>query len=172
MKREKIIKDCVLYDSQADYSYEDYCENCDDNGIEPEGKDSDDYWDFVSRMHDYDFGDFKANMEYSPLKGQPCMITGSLGLWHGRPTIVPVLCSDIMKAIEKCLDNNFDFECEIILNDGHLDVNVHHHDGTNCYEIWLLSERGKKEVARPIYQWEKDYEPKRNWFKLIRGYLF
>lgn len=171
MKRN-IIKNCVLYDSQAEYSYEDYCEYCEDNDIEPKGEDSDDYWDYVYESRDNDFDNFKDNMEYSKFKGQPCMITGSLGLWNGNPTIVPVLCDDIMDAIDKCLDNRFSFECEIVLNDGHIDVNIHHHDGTNCFEIWLLSKKGQREVERPIYKWEKDYEPKRDWFKLINGYLF
>ena len=168
----KLIKNCVLCDSQAEYSYEDYCEYCEDNGIEPKGEDSDSYWDYVSDMRDIDLDCFKDNMEYSKFKGQPCMITGSLGLWHGNPTIVPVLCDDIMEAIEKCLNNNFAFEYDIVLNDGHIDVNIHHHDGTNCFEIHLLSKKGQREAERPIYKWEKDYEPKRFWFKNIYGYLF
>lgn len=171
MKRN-IIKNCVLYDSQADYSYEDYYEYCKDMGITAYPEGSEDYWDFIARQHEDDWDCFKDNMAYSKFKGQPCMITGSLGLWNGNPTIVPVLCDDIMEAIEKCLNNRFSFECDITLNDGHIDVNIYHHDGTNCFEIWLLSKKGQREVERPIYKWEKDYEPKRGWFKLINGYLF
>lgn len=171
MKRN-IIKNCVLYDSQADWEYEEYLDYCEEMGIEPAEEDSAEYYEFMSRQHEDDWDCFKDNMAYSKFKGQPCMITGSLGLWNGNPTIVPVLCDDIMEAIEKCLNNRFSFECDITLNDGHIDVNIHHHDGTNCFEIWLLSKKGQREVERPIYKWEKDYEPKKDWFKLINGYLF
>lgn len=171
MKRN-ILKNNVIYDSQADYTYEDYCEWCEDNEIEPKGEYSNDYFRYLADCRSNDYDDFKSNMSYSKFKDEPCMIVGSLGLWHGRPEIVPVKCDTLEEAIEKCLDNRFDFECEIVLNDGHVDVNIHHHDGTNCFEIWLLSKKGKREVERPIYQWEKDYEPKRWWFKLINGYLF
>ena len=171
MKRN-IIKNCVLYDSQADWEYEEYKDFCEEMGLPVYPEDSEEYWNFINCQREYEWDDFKANMEYSAFKGQPCMITGSLGLWHGHPTIVPVLCDDIMSAIDKCLDNNYSYECDITLNDGHIDVNVYHHDGTNCFEIWLLSKKGQREVERPIYKWEKDYEPKRDWFKLIDGYLF
>ena len=99
------------------------------------------------------------------------MITGSLGLWNGHPTIVPVLCNDIMEAIERCLDCNCQIEFEIILEDGHVEVQVHHHDGTNCFEIWLLSKKGLKEIERPKYEYE-DYNPNRTWFKNIYGWLY
>lgn len=172
MKREKIIKSCVLYDSAEEFDYDEYVQFCEDCGIKPAEEYSQDYWDCINRWRDNDWDDFKSNLTYAGANNQPCMIIGSDGLWDGRHEIIPVLCDTIFGAIEKCLNVNSMFEVDIVLTDGHLDVNVHHHDGTNCYEIWLLSERGKKEVARPIYQWEKDYEPKRNWFKLIRGYLF
>jgi NAD-dependent DNA ligase len=78
----------------------------------------------------------------------------------------------VAHKIEKCLDNNFAFEYEVKLQDGHIEVNVTHHDGTNCFEIYLLSKKGIKESSRPIYEWEKDYEPKPYWFKKIWGYLY
>lgn len=168
----KIVKDCVLYDSTSDWGYEEYLDYCEEMGIEPVEEDSAEYYEFMSRQREYDWDDFKANMEYSAFKGQPCMITGSLGLWNGHPDIVPVLCDDIMDAIHRCLNNNYAYECEIILTDGRIDVNVYHHDGTNCFEIHLLSKKGQREVERPIYKWEKDYEPKPYWFKKINGYLF
>lgn len=170
--KKVIVKDCVLYDSQESFEYEDYKEFCEEMELKVYPEDSADYWSFVEHERQNNWDDFNANMEFCKFKGQPCMITGQLGLWNRTPTIVPVLCDDIMAAIKKCLDNNFAFECEIILTDGHVNVNVHHHDGTNCFEIHLLSKKGEREVARPIYQWDKDYEPKRWWFKNIYGWLF
>ena len=51
-------------------------------------------------------------------------------------------------------------------------MNFTHHDGTNCFEIHLLSKKGIREANRPIYEWKKDYEPKRWWFKNIYGWLY
>jgi hypothetical protein len=171
MKR-KIIKDCVLYDSTCEWSYEDYLDWCAEMDETPVPEDSEAFYEFVRRQQDNDWDDFEANMGFSAYRDEPCMITGSLGLWNGRPDIIPVKCDCIWDAITKCISNSFSYECDIVLNDGHIDVNIHHHDGTNCFEIHLLSKRGIKESERPIYKWEKDYEPKRYWFKNIYGYLF
>ena len=170
--KKQIVKDCVLYDSTEIWDYDDYKEFCEEMGYPVHPYDSPGYWDAVRRQQDNDWEDFQANMGCSGLNNQPCMITGTLGLWNGRPDIIPVKCDSIMEAIEKCLNNSYSYECDIVLNDGHLDVNIHHHDGTNCFEIWLLSKKGQREVERPVYKWEKDYEPKRDWFKLINGHLF
>ena len=172
MKRGKLIKDCVLYDSTEEWSYEDYKEFCEEMGITPAPEGSDKYYEAVCRQRNNDWDDFEANMKYAGMNNTPCMITGTLGLWNGRPDIIPVKCDTIMDAIHKCLDNGYSYDCDIVLNDGHIDVNVHHHDGTNCFEIHLLSKRGEIESERPIYKWEKDYEPKPYWFKKIWGYLF
>ena len=144
------------------------CEECDWDCHE---EDSEGYWRDMARLTEHDWEDFKSNMTYSKFKGQKCMIVGSLGLWNGNPTIVPVLCNDIMEAIERCLDCNCQIEYEIILEDGHVEVQVHHHDGTNCFEIWLLSKKGLKEIERPKYECE-DYNPNRTWFKNIYGWLY
>lgn len=172
MEKRKIIKDCILYDSQSEWDYNDYLQYCDDMDIEPVEEGSHEWYEFNSEQNQRDWDDFRDNLTCSGTNNQPCMITGSSGLWDGRHEIIPVLCDTIMDAIDKCLGGNYAYEVEIILTDGHIEIHKHHHDGTNCYEIHLLSEKGKREVVRPIYQWEKDYEPKRWWFKNINGYLF
>jgi len=171
--KRQLIK-TTWYDSLA-YTlmpYEEYKEICEENEWEVCEEDSTGYWKDIWHLTENDWDDFRANMEYSPFAHAQCMITGALGLWHGNPTIVPVLCDGLMAAIDKCLSGNYDKEFVIEQHDGFLEVTVSHHDGTNCFEIHLLSKKGEREVARPIYQWEKDYDPKPWWFKKIYGYLF
>ena len=171
--KKQLVK-TMLFDSTyygTSFPYDEYVDMCEECGWTCHEEGSNGYWEDMARLTEDDWDCFKDNMAYSKFKGQKCMITGSLGLWHGNPTIVPVLCDDIMQAIEKCLDNNFAYECEIVLNEGHLDVNIHHHDGTNCFEIWLLSKKGLKEIERPKYDYE-DYNPNRTWFKNIYGWLY
>ena len=156
----------------TEFPYKDYREMCEECERDCHEENSPEWWQDMQELTDEEWDCFKDNMRYSKFKGLPCMITGSLGLRHGNPTIVPVKCDDIMEAIEKCLDNNYPFEYVISLKDGHIEVDVTHHDGTNCFEIHLLSKKGIREANRPIYEWEKDYEPKRWWFKNIYGYLY
>lgn len=169
MKRKLV--NYTIYDSSEILNYEDYKEICEANFRPIYPDDSEDYWDEVYHQKELDWENFNDNIEYAHV-GEPCMLMGSVGLWNGRRDIVPMLCDSISDAIHKALSGNYDKEVTVELNDGHLDVYVSHHDGTHSFEIWLLSEKGKVEVERPIYKWEKDYEPKRWWFKKIYGYLF
>ena len=173
MKRKLINTtyfDSLYYTLEFGYKeYKEMCEECDWTCHE---EDSPGYWEDMQRLTEDDWDCFKENMYYSRYKNMPCMIVGSDGLWDGRHTIVPVKCDDIMEAIDKCLNQNFSYEYDIRTVDGHIEVNLTHHDGTNCYEIYLLSKRGIKEANRPIYEWYKDYEPKPYWFKKIWDYLY
>ena len=159
------------FDSMAwlDVKYEDYLEMCEEMEIEPKEEGSTEQIEEVIEYMNDDFGDFCSNLEYSSWN-VPCMITGNLGLWNGRPTIVPVFCDNLVDAIKKCWGSCDD--CEVKLENGHLEVFAKHHDGTNCFEIHILSKKGLREVERPIYKYDKDFEPKKWWFKNIYGYLF
>lgn len=168
---KKVFRNGNYFDSMAwlNVSYEDYLEMCEEMEIEPKEEGSSEQIEEVIEYMNDDFGDFKSNLKYSKWN-VPCMITGSLGLWNGRPTIVPVLCDNLVEAIEKCFGSCDDLE--VNLENGHLEVLAKHHDGTNCFEIHILSKKGLREVERPIYKYEKDFEPKPYWFKNIYGYLF
>ena len=171
--KKQLVK-TTLFDSLSYYtnfSYDEYVDMCEECNWDCHEEDSEGYWEDLATLTEQDWDTFKDNMAYSKFKGQKCMIIGSLGLWHGNHTIVPVLCNDIMEAIERCLDCSSQIECEIILENGHVEVRVHHHDGTNCFEIWLLSKKGLREIERPKYECE-DYNPNRTWFKNIYGWLY
>ena len=164
----------VLYASDAydNLSYKEYKEICEDNGWPVYEEGSTEYWNQISNLQNWDWEDFEDNMKYSEYANSPCMIMGSDGLWNGRHEIVPVVCDDLLDAIKMCVCTRFASECDIEVNDGHIDVTVYHHDGTNCYEIWLLSKKGQVEVERKKYTWDGyDYEPKKWWFKNIYGYV-
>lgn len=168
---KRVFRNGNYYDSMAwmDISYEDYKVWCEEMGKEVHPEGSKEYYQQCYSIFENDWDDFKDNMKYSKWN-VPCMITGSFGLWNGRPTIVPVLCNNLVEAIEKCFETCDDLE--VNLENGHLEVLAKHHDGTNCFEIHILSKKGLREVERPIYKYEKDFEPKPYWFKNIYGYLF
>jgi len=171
MKR-KIIN-TTYFDSfwYLDFPYTEYVEMCEECEWPVHEENSNGYWQDITEMTERDWDDFNGNMKYGPYKDSPCMITGHLGLWNGRPTIVPVLCDSILEAVKKCVSGRDIDDWEVKTEDGHVSVLAHHHDGTNCFEIHLLSKKGEREVKREKYLYE-DFDIKPWWFKKIYGYLF
>ena len=171
MKRKKV--NLLYFDSlwYLDFPYKEYVEMCHDEEREPHAENSEGYWDDIYRHTEWDWEDFCSNMLYGEYKNSRCMITGSLGLWNGRPTITPVLCDNLLDAIKKCISGRSIDDWEVKTEDGHIEVLAHHHDGTNCFEIHLLSKKGEREVEREKYLYE-DFNVKPWWFKNIYGYLF
>lgn len=169
MERRKI--DYTIFDSDYLYPYEDYVDNCIANEVQPADENSTDYWNYVHEMQMRDRDEFFDILKSDALN-VPCMITGKLGLWHGKPTIVPEVFDTIEDAVLKICKVRFDFNLLVRIENGHIVVEQSHHDGTNYFEIHLLSAKGLREVKRPCYEYERDYEPKKWWFKNIYGYLF
>ena len=89
-KKEKQHVKFVLYDSREELPYEDYKGECEINGCEPDGEDSQDYWDWVCQTREDYWDDLKMNMCWSKID-YPLIITGSLGLWDGRHDIKPMI---------------------------------------------------------------------------------
>ena len=71
----------------------------------------------------------------------PVVVTGTLGLWWGHPEIKPERIESVYEAIQKCIGSDGDY-VKVEFNDGKLDVQVSHHDGTNCFTIRALSKKG------------------------------
>ena len=136
-------KEIVFLDTygEGDRSYSDYVEWCKEMGIEPAEEDSGIYWDWIRQEIDDDVECFFENLKYETgVTSKPCVITGSLGLWWGRPTIEPTECSDLAGAVRRCWG-----DCDAVKVtglDGVVYVEAYHHDGTNHFEIRPKS--GKK----------------------------
>ena len=171
MKRK--VVNSVYFDSfwWMNFTYDEYLQMCRDMEREPNPEDSRGYWDDIYAETENDWDCFCDNMKYGPFKDCKCMITGNLGLWNGRPTIVPVLCDNPLEAVKKCISGRGIEDWDVSTKDGYIEVNAHHHDGTNCFEIHLLSKKGEREVEREKYLYE-DYDIKPWWFKKIYGYLY
>lgn len=170
MKRKIITT--TYFDSfwYLDYPYEEYKAMCEDCGWECHEEGSSGYWNDINYLTEDDWECFKENFRYGPYKDAKCMITGNLGLWNGHPSISPVLCDNILEAVEKCISGRGIDAWDVKGEDGVIKVNAYHHDGTNAFEIRVLSKRGLEEVERLKYMYE-DYDPKPYWFKKIYGYV-
>lgn len=152
----------TLVDTARDIDIEEVNEYREANGLPPVEDDSDEYYGTARHLADWDWEDFKDNLKYSKLNNEQFMITGTLGLWNGSPTIVPTLKNSLEDAIFACLSNSI-CDVEVEYDNGHLNVFCSHHDGTNCFEIHRLSYLGKKEVEKSKYYWGWDNYPDKEW---------
>lgn len=121
-------------------SYEEYIEWCELNETEPQGENSNDYWDYVDNTHELDCGDFWENHQYYWL------VSGTLGLWFGTRDIYQTMFNSLEDAIKKCLGDCND---AIIKKRGSvMYVTGLHHDGRNNFEIRALTDLGAERFER------------------------
>lgn len=137
------------------FDYEDYIDFCKENGIEP-GNDSDFFnWCAEETQANYeaDMDNIKTCEQYNV----PVLVTGSLGLWFGRPSIRPEKYDSVADAIIDCMNRSDCYDVHAEFNDGVILLDCYHHDGCNSFTIRALSEKGKRK------QWAayKDHDFKR-----------
>lgn len=125
-------------------TYEDYKEWCEVNDCEPLGEDGEDFYNWLHEETNMNVECFFENLKYSKDNDRRCVVSGRLGLWHGTPTIVPVMCENLDEAIRKCSESADDIVVE--LDNGVVKVEGLHHDGTNCFEIRPLTARGAQKM--------------------------
>ena len=148
-----VMKEYTLidtYNRDADDYIEDFEEYCLDNEYVIEGDGTDmiglylggkiTFWDWYYRTIDDEDNDFWEGFRLA-IKNEPLytrsVITGNLGLWNGRKTIVPTLVDNLYDAVMKCLT-----DCELYkltIKDNVLYVEGSHHDGNNSFEIRLVN---------------------------------
>lgn len=135
------LKSYTLCDTRYEVSYESYVDYCECNEVEPQGEDSEDFYDYVALMQTEEWTDLKTNLKYA--KGEsnePCVILGSIGTWQGNREIQAVVCDNVLDAITKCFGSCDDMDAR--MKKGVIEVNAYHHDGTNSFEIYKLSKKG------------------------------
>ena len=141
-KKETTYPKVTLCDTTYIPEYDEYKENCEANNIEPKNENSNKKKDYVSERRSIEYDSFVLNMENSAKAQQPCLLTGSCGLWNGRREIMPYKFSNVLSAIIKAYGS-----CDDIIvsqEDGVIKVESFHHDGCNRFEIRPLTENGKK----------------------------
>ena len=129
----------VLYDNyNIDYDayYNEYLDWCDVNDLDPDGKDSWEFMNWVTEQENNDWDNlmesFDEHCQYS------CVVLGKVGTWRGNFEIVPKRFDTLRCAISACIS-----ECdyiEITFEDGVISVTSIHHDGTNVFTIHKLND--------------------------------
>lgn len=152
----------VLYDSASGVDYSDYVEWCEMNDCEPMGEESEEYYDFVERVHEYDWDDLLSNIEYSEVNDYDWLITGWVGTWQGDRDIYPTIEPNLIQAIESCIGRGI-CEVRVTKESNSVKVRITHHDGRNYFELTPLTEDG---VARFRKHGEVSVKRKENVIRL------
>ena len=130
---------------EGGYSYEDYKQWCEDNEVGADVEGGEDYWRWINEQLTWDVECFFDNLKHTKgIVQQPCVISGTLGLWWGKPAIKEVMCDSLGEAVKKCWG-----DCDAVQvtsKGGVVYVVAMHHDGDDCFEIRPLTERGAEKM--------------------------
>lgn len=128
--------------------YDDYLEWCETNDIEPAEKDSTEYWNWVYDEVEETISCDLDNMEYSKIKDRTFLISGKIGLWHGTPTIKPIVVKGLVNAVKKVWgEGDRHFTIELDTEAGYMTSRISSHDdpcGNTRLEVRMLNRNGEK----------------------------
>lgn len=139
-KDENLI---TLYDSLQDYEECDVRDMCEANEWPVPKEGTTEWYDITRIMNDNDWEAFEDEMKSCKLAEEGVVITGTHGLWWGRPEIKPVWKDNLFEAIMKCFGSCDYLKVALNKKEGVLEVNAIHHDGTNHYQIHALNKKGR-----------------------------
>lgn len=144
--KKKIIEQ-VLCDTTRDVSYDEYLDYCELNEEEPQGEESNDFYEFRAKAQNWEWDDFMEQLPYMYYTDWPWLITGSIGRWNGRYDVYPTMEKSLEDAIRSCIGRDtMDVK---IKREGHTIIVIgHHHDGTNYFELHALTDKGAERFER------------------------
>lgn len=156
------MKDTELFDSDRDVSAEEIKEHCEANERPVPADGSDEWWDIVNSIREWECDDFRGDACYHFDLGR-CLVRGYAGLWTG-----PAEGGKVMR-VDRGEDLFFmDVDrVRVVLEDDGLVVYGYHHDGTNRYVVYQLTERGEKFIENH----EDELSPRELHDRLIKAHL-
>lgn len=117
------------------YTYEDYVEYCEINGIQPGDESSLEFAEWqVDEARECFWDDIAEIKHYKPYN-VPVVVTGRLGLWDGKHEIRPVEMDSVAAAIDGAFSHSTEDMAINYDDEGFIVIYAHHHDGTNCFEV-------------------------------------
>lgn len=143
--KKHIIYDNYNGDDYREGAIENLMENCGYTSIDeiPEAE----IWDEIATMQAYYFDDEKDMMQ-NFFDGKMLIVCGNVGRWNGNFAAGKVITFD---DIWKCWEN-----CDYISiydEGGHFYIRSSHHDGTNLFEVKILTDKGA-EIYDRWENWE------------------
>ncbi len=142
----------MLATTQADgFTYDDYCDWCECNEVEPAPEESAQFWDWCCEEAQVNWENDMDNIKCEKRYNVPVICAGYLGLWDGRHPIYAKRFESVGDAIMACMGRDIE-QMDVEYVDGAIIVHAYHHDGTNIFEICALNKKGQAKVGG-------DYKP-------------
>lgn len=134
----------ILATTEGEFEWADYIDFCMANGITPTREDFNEWcYEEAQRVYEDDLDNLKEDERYNV----PVVITGTLGLWWGRPNVEPVVEDSVYDAVVRCSRSGE--IVEVAFDNGEIIVSASHHDGTNVFTINAISKKAQnKDFAR------------------------
>lgn len=142
MKENMVL---LLTSDPTSLTYDDYLDWCENNEVEPQDENSNSFYEWCGEEAYMIYNDERDNLSYSKLANRMFLVDGTLGLWWGKPAIVPQVCRGLLETIDKCIGNDIDnIDVKADFENGLLVVYAYHHDGTNVFNLRMLNKNGEK----------------------------
>lgn len=96
----------------------------------------------------YHLDEFEFDSFPDTLRDRYFFVLADLGTWQGRRSSSKI-CKGLRNAVLTCLTSNSSYSQEEVYlgKYGSLNATVHHHDGTNYFQIFLIKEGCEDSVA-------------------------
>ena len=132
MAKEKVLYSNYYEDLMSEEEAREILEEMGNENISEQ-----DIYCLINEQNDLDWSDFINEFE-KYLLDKWYVATGTCGLWYGKVEVGKVIpgINTFMSLIQDC-----DY-VRIVDIDGRLIVKCSHHDGTDCYELRELNDRG------------------------------
>lgn len=144
MKKSKFKGEHTILDTDVcQFSYEDYVEYCEEEGLTADDEHSEAFWDWCYEERDVNYDADMENIKYCKEYKSKVRVNGGLGLWDGKHRLDEVICDSVYDAIEKIMDADYDHIVRAKWHDGIIEVTESHHDGTNYFVITPYDRRKK-----------------------------
>ncbi len=156
----------------TDEAYEEYCDWCEMNNIEPGEKKSGDFWDWANDNINLTVECDLDNMAYAKIKDRMFVITGSVQLWNRRANIKPVFIRGLVDTVKKLSgtgDRHFDINLDT--KKGIITTRQWSHDdptGNTMLVARMLNKNGEKWLAAAEERGEEgEIEINNRWWSKI-----
>lgn len=129
----------VLYDSRwwlnGNAANEAIAEHCEANEIAVPEEDSEQWWDILYSLTQWDADDFRENLKWSKFGQRPAVVCGDVGTWQGRFDIFPKYFRTLEEAVLTCCQCD---ENKVTIEDGAIMVKGIDHDGVNHFCVRVI----------------------------------
>lgn len=138
--------------------YEAYKEFCEINDIEPSAEDSKNFYEWQGHEMHIEFNDVLREIRlYDKKHYGHYYVDANLGLWNGRKSGFNVFDS-LTDAVWACIENMDYIKIELF-EDGSIEIRAIHHDGTNCFMIYKMSEEDYERYDKWLWSvTDEDFE--------------